>query len=118
MVAWIAVDPEAWFPDAFAEKGEIGDPGPVGPRGPRGQAGPVGPPAQAAISQVANVVADLGNDISSLERRMSDVEQNVDGSFGTGIDADLEDLKSSVYDMCDDLEFALDLRLSCVLRFF
>jgi len=36
VLAWILVDPQHWFADAYAQKGDRGDPGPRGPVGPPG----------------------------------------------------------------------------------
>src|SRR4051812_18554295 len=80
-VAWIVADPERWFPDAFAARGDPGPPGPAGPQGPAGPPGPVGPDAQDAIS--------------SLE---SDVQSLSDHDGATQLETDLEEAQSTAED--------------------
>ena len=74
-LAWIAADPEYWFPDAYAEQGPRGDEGPQGDRGPRGRAGPVGEPgpgvedAQATADEALAGVDDMQSQVDDLGSR-------------------------------------------------
>jgi hypothetical protein len=92
---WFAVDPEYWFPGAYAEKGERGDPGPPGPPGPRGEPGPVGPSASQSISD--------------LEARVSDLEGELDilGDFDFSLNdlqARVEQVEANLLTLCRDTE--------------
>lgn len=88
LVAWIVVDPDYWFPDAFAEQGEQGPRGPRGPVGPPGPPGPVGPNAEEAISSVSSQVDDLVFEVEDLSSQQDDLDSRV------------SDVESTVEDIC------------------
>jgi hypothetical protein len=86
LIVWIAVDPENWFPGAYAPKGVQGDPGPRGSVGPQGPPGPVGPDAADAIDELTSRLDDLetgsgdqaASSVDELSSRLDDVEATVD----------------------------------------
>jgi hypothetical protein len=94
LIAWMAVDPERWFPDAFAQQGVQGPPGPRGPVGPAGPPGPVGPDAEEAVASLQSDVDDLSSSLESLS-----------GHSGyTQLESDLEDVEASVQEVADKVE--------------
>jgi hypothetical protein len=101
LVAWIAIDPERWFPSAFAEQGEPGPPGPRGPVGPPGPPGPVGPDAEDLVSTLQSDVDDLA---SSLEDTQSDLESLSDHAGFTQLESDLEEVEASAQEVTDKVE--------------
>jgi hypothetical protein len=89
LIVWIAVDPEYWFPGAYAPKGVQGDPGPRGPVGRPGPAGPVGPDAADAINEVSSRLDDL--ETGSGDQASSSVDD---------LSSTVDDLSSKLDDMC------------------
>jgi hypothetical protein len=98
LVVWMAVDPERWFPGAYAQQGEQGPPGPAGPQGPAGPPGPVGPDAQSEVEDVSLRLSDVEDRVETLEDRLDDLET------GSGDEASMsvEDIATMVNSMCDE----------------
>ena len=110
-LTWIAVDPQAWFPGAYAERGEKGPRGPRGPTGPVGPAGPVGPDAEEAVSSVSFQVDELTGRIDVLEGELADAQDAADAAA-----ARLDDLCGAINSAyfssnsaTEDMLFELDL---------
>lgn len=98
LLAWVLVDPQHWFPDAYAQQGDRGPVGPAGPPGPQGPPGPVGPDAEAAIDDLSLRVDDLESSLSDL----------ADHAGGTTLEGDVDQLRDdvdsvqqTVSDLCD-----------------
>jgi hypothetical protein len=73
-LAWIAVDPEYWFPGAYAEQGEKGprgDPGPRGPAGRRGPEGPAGPGVDDVAARAEEVASTADEALAASEDAQS-----------------------------------------------
>jgi hypothetical protein len=95
-LAWLTVEPQDWFPDAFAEKGERGAPGPRGGRGPRGAIGPqgpVGPTVEEAIGHLESRLEELELGISA-----TDLQTSIDE-----IQSELQDVSDKVENVCSEL---------------
>lgn len=105
LITWIAVDPEYWFPGAYAPKGVQGDPGPRGPVGPQGPPGPVGPDAATAVDEVSSRLDDLetgsgdqaASSVDDLSSRLDDLETGSGDQAASSVD----DLSSKVDAFCD-----------------
>jgi hypothetical protein len=98
LITWMAVDPERWFPDAFAQQGVQGPPGPRGPEGPAGPAGPVGPDAASEIDDLSFRVSDVEDSVETVDGRLDDLET------GSGDEASMsvDDIATTVQAMCDE----------------
>jgi hypothetical protein len=101
LIVWIAVDPEYWFPGAYAPKGVQGDPGPRGPAGPQGPPGPVGPDAADAIDEASSRLDDLESRVSDLESRVDDLETGTGDQAASSVD-DLSSRMDDVESTADD----------------
>jgi hypothetical protein len=104
---WVAVDPQYWFPGAFAMQGSPGEQGPTGTRGPPGPPGPLGP----GIDDIA-VQAEEAASAAEEARGMAD---DLDGRLAELESIDLYDLESRlsaaesrVDEACSTLSFDLD----------
>lgn len=97
VLTWVLIDPQYWFPSAYAQKGEPGDRGSRGPVGPPGPAGPVGPSAGSAIDDLSSQVDDLSSQVDDISSRLDDAET------GTGDQASmsLDDVATTVQSICD-----------------
>jgi hypothetical protein len=98
LLTWVLVDPQHWFPDAYAQQGDRGPVGPQGPPGPEGPPGPVGPDAEVAIDDLSSQVDDLSSRVDDLESSLSDLS---DHSGGTTLEDDLDSVQQTVSDLCD-----------------
>ena len=90
-LAWIVVDPQYWFPSAYAAKGPTGDRGARGPRGPVGPPGPVGPDAADAVDALQSKVSQLGFRVDDLETATSSTE----------LQSQVDGLESTISELCD-----------------
>jgi hypothetical protein len=108
LIAWIAADPQYWFPGAYAAKGQQGDVGPRGPRGASGPPGPVGPDAEAAISDLSDRLDDLetgtgdqaDSSVTDLSDKLSTICDAIDTEYtyaspGSEIESVLDDLNNA-----------------------
>jgi hypothetical protein len=98
ILTWVLVDPQHWFPDAYAQQGDRGPTGPAGPPGPQGPPGPVGPDAEAAVD-------DLSSRVDDLESSLSDLSDHVGGTTLEGdvdqLRDDVDAVQQTVSDLCD-----------------
>jgi hypothetical protein len=100
LVVWMAVDPEYWFPGAYAPKGIQGDPGPRGPVGPPGPAGPVGPDAADAVDELTSQLEDLTSRLDDLETGSGDqAPESV-----TDLSARVDDVESNAEDASNKID--------------
>lgn len=113
LATWFAVDPEYWFPGAYAAKGERGDPGPVGPPGPRGKPGPVGPSAARSISGLEARLSEAEGELDSIGE--------LDSSF-SDLETRIEEVEENLFTLCRDAENVFEdtelfsfVNLGCVL---
>src|SRR4051794_28854249 len=104
LIVWMAVDPQYWFPGAYAPQGVQGEPGPRGPVGAQGPPGPVGPDASAAIDDLTSRLDDLetGNgdqapeSVEDLSSRVDDVASRVDD-----VESSADDASTKIDAVCD-----------------
>jgi hypothetical protein len=80
-LGWIVADPQYWFPDAYAEKGQQGDRGPRGPVGPPGPPGPVGPDAEDAFSALDGQLTDLTSEVEDLRSEFDDLCSAISSAY-------------------------------------
>jgi hypothetical protein len=119
-VAWMAADPQHWFPGAYAEKGPRGDTGPRGTAGPRG---PVGPPGVSGDEDVSSrldaletsvldlqSLADDSSAVDDLQTRLEEVAGTVDDLSSTlgDTEATAAEAWDRVEEACSQLAFDLD----------
>lgn len=104
---WVALDPQFWFPAAFAEQGEPGEQGPPGERGPEGPPGPFGPGVDdvAVQAEDATGVADEAIGLADdLEGRVAELESiNL-----FDLENRLSAAESRIDEACSTLSFDLD----------
>jgi len=107
---WVAVEPQYWFPGAFAQQGEPGEQGPVGEPGPPGPAGPPGPGGPGVDD-----VAVQAEDASTAADEARALAEDVDGRLTEiesidlyDVESRLSDTESRVEEACSTLSLDLD----------
>jgi hypothetical protein len=98
LIVWIAVDPQYWFPGAYAQQGDRGDPGPRGPRGLIGPQGPVGDTAEGAVADLDFRVSDLEDSIGTLQDDLTTLQDEAGSST---LEVDVADAATKLSDLCD-----------------
>jgi hypothetical protein len=106
-LTWIVIDPQYWFPGAFAEQGEQGLRGVRGPKGPVGPPGPVGPDAEDAIASVAFDLEDLSASVTEVQDALEALESDVFSGDDRldELEAGLEEVATRLQDICDEFYY-------------